>query len=879
MHDRSGAILRNSVPSCVAALALILGTALAQAQTSTWEAGIFIDSKNRMRGFTAASAAACRQACLADDRCGAWHYSFPTFPDPKYRSLCELFSGASSKKPAPAGLRPYVVAGVKQGGAPPVAAGRNSTWEAGVNIVGPLLGEMPMANAQACRDQCLRDTRCAAWRFSSLTNRCGTLSSVTAWPSSSYMTSGRIKGAAPPPAPPPAAAINGPAAYNAGWAAYQRKDYAAALEYLDRALQAGGLSPAYRGHAMAVRADSLTRLNRLPEARAAYDDYLRINPRDSIGFGNRGAVHMFERRYDAAIADFDTALRLNPRNARALVGRGTARYFRREYDAAIADLDAALRIEAQNTVALGYRGRAHAEKRDFTRAEADFAALARLEPSNVDAYIGRGMIARLQDNPTAAIAAYDEALRLSPNNTEALRGRGASHALAQNWDKAVVDVSALLRLMPADIPARRLRALLFRDGVKNLGMALVDYSEWIRVQPNDPDAYEQRAVTYERKRDYAAAITDWTKAIELAPNNVRYRYGRASAYQSLEAWDKALADYGAILQLAPNDVQARLDRSYVYHNGLKDFVRAVEELNEAIRFDPKRGLAYRNRATSHSALGKLPEAIADMTKALELEPKSVEWLRLRAEYYRNAGQYERALTDLTAALKLKSDDHVALAIRGQVNRYAGQVDFALEDLNAALRAKPDYAWAYYQRGWVFITRGDHARAEADFSSDMRLEPELTRSYSARGQARLYLGRPGEAATDLTAARGRAPKNVYYVLWLHIAERRAAKAEAAENFARYAGELDLAKWPAPAVSLYLGRARPEDVLAAARDPDARTERGRLCEAHFYVAEHYLVKGDKEKAIEHFRAAIATGESSFIEYEGARAELRRLGASER
>ena len=90
-------------------------------------------------------------------------------------------------------------------------------------------------------------------------------------------------------------------------------------------------------------------------------------------------------------------------------------------------------------------------------------------------------------------------------------------------------------------------------------------------------------------------------------------------------------------------------------------------------------------------------------------------------------------------------------------------------------------------------------------------------------------------------------------------------------------LSLNAWPGPVVLLYLGKGKPEQVLAAATDADPAKERDQHCKAYFYLAEHALLRGQRAEALDLFREAIATGQTTYIEYAAAQAELGRLSNS--
>jgi len=91
------------------------------------------------------------------------------------------------------------------------------------------------------------------------------------------------------------------------------------------------------------------------------------------------------------------------------------------------------------------------------------------------------------------------------------------------------------------------------------------------------------------------------------------------------------------------------------------------------------------------------------------------------------------------------------------------------------------------------------------------------------------------------------------------------------------QIDMTKWPAPVIRLYLGQMTPAAVLAAADDPDAITKKGQVCEANFYSGELALQQSNKENAMQLFRLAAADCPKSFIECKGANEELKALGVT--
>jgi lipoprotein NlpI len=118
-----------------------------------------------------------------------------------------------------------------------------------------------------------------------------------------------------------------------------------------------------------------------------------------------------------------------------------------------------------------------------------------------------------------------------------------------------------------------------------------------------------------------------------------------------------------------------------------------------------------------------------------------------------------------------------------------------------------------------------------------------------------------------------PKSPYTQLWREIAARRVNEPG---RLSGATAELDMTKWPAPLVHLFLGETSAEAVLAAADDANPWTRKDQTCEANFFIGELAMQRSEKDEAARLFKLAVADYPKNFVEYSSARAELRALEA---
>jgi len=211
---------------------------------------------------------------------------------------------------------------------------------------------------------------------------------------------------------------------------------------------------------------------------------------------------------------------------------------------------------------------------------------------------------------------------------------------------------------------------------------------------------------------------------------------------------------------------------------------------------------------------------------------------------------------------------------------AGAVNAALE----VARQHPDHLKAWYLCGMLrFHELGDYPGAVdcldrvTDLIESNEVEfPEIRHVYRGRGLSYYLMGDYAKAEADLRAGIELDPDDVHGQLLRYLAAKRA-KLDGEKPLRTYADTHESDTWPHPLVRLYLGHLSPDDCLAAAVGENRLETRGNLCEAHFYIAELYRLRGDEKRAATHFEKCLQTGMEKRAEFRLAREELARLSTS--
>ncbi|MBV8927335.1 MAG: tetratricopeptide repeat protein [Bradyrhizobium sp.] len=297
--------------------------------------------------------------------------------------------------------------------------------------------------------------------------------------------------------------------------------------------------------------------------------------------------------------------------------------------------------------------------------------------------------------------------------------------------------------------------------------------------------------------------------------------------------------------------------------------RALSDCNEAISVDGSRAETYVNRGNVYVSKGDPDHALSDFNEAIKRDPRGAWAYNARGELYNKMGDLDHAMADFNQSIQLDPNYAMAYRLRGELYKSRGDFEQARADLNQSIRLDPNDALAYFVRGAVSYLRGDNATALADFTASLRLDPSNQATYFNRGVAYYVIGaHMPDAEADFKKAAELDPKDAYAALWLDLATRRN---NGESRLREQAAQLDMTAWPAPLTREFIGESDAAQTLAAARDNDPKTSRGRSCEANFYSGEFALLAKNKQQALQMLKRAASDCPRTYIEAPAAMAEL--------
>jgi lipoprotein NlpI len=242
-------------------------------------------------------------------------------------------------------------------------------------------------------------------------------------------------------------------------------------------------------------------------------------------------------------------------------------------------------------------------------------------------------------------------------------------------------------------------------------------------------------------------------------------------------------------------------------------------------------------------------------------------------------QKERARTaDIASGRLTDKQLSDAYLFRAWAREHLGRYEEALQDTTRALELDAKNGDAQETRAFELkmLRRFDEARGQ--YEKAEQYAHDHYGFHIGRGQLNYYSGRFVDAQADFRRAASVSKKEDSYqhsLIWLFLASTKAG-ADAKAEVRPYLDAMG-SGWPAPAVKLFMGTMGVEALLEAARNADETTALKRLCEAHFFIGQYYLLKDESANANRAFEQAIATDVRQYYELVYAKWELQRTSAS--
>ena len=238
---------------------------------------------------------------------------------------------------------------------------------------------------------------------------------------------------------------------------------------------------------------------------------------------------------------------------------------------------------------------------------------------NYDELITRSFDYLDADSLPEAEEALREALRIEPGNPGngmLLLNLGTIQRRQGKLKEAEESYTIGLAFLPNNLTLLNSRAQLFAE-MEKYPEAINDYTEVIYHQPENEEAYYERALCKLMNQDTLGARLDLEQIDRFNPNSAKSRLGMAYVYKAQQMWREASELYDALIERNPRNASLLRERAEVFYFSNR-MGAALDDVNKSIDFDPRDPYSYLLRAQIRYAKGDREFARRDLNQALEL---------------------------------------------------------------------------------------------------------------------------------------------------------------------------------------------------------------------------------------------------------------------
>ncbi|MFO5473141.1 MAG: tetratricopeptide repeat protein, partial [Dolichospermum sp.] len=253
--------------------------------------------------------------------------------------------------------------------------------------------------------------------------------------------------------------------------------------------------------------------------------------------------------------------------------------------------------------------------RRYSEAIQAFEAAIKQKPKFIHlAYYGKGLALGYSGQYPEAITALQQAVQSQPDFVPAWDNLSVVHRESNQLDKALAAINQAIQLQPNNPNLYNQKYVVLSD-LKRYKEAAAAINKAIELSPRAA-FYNNRGIVRKQLGDKPGAIDDYTQAIKINPNDAKAYNNRGIVRSELGDKPGAIEDFNQAIKINPNEAKAYYNRGLVRYE-LGDKQGAIDDFNQAIKFNPNDALAYNNRAYVYYQLGDKQKAREDLQRAAQ----------------------------------------------------------------------------------------------------------------------------------------------------------------------------------------------------------------------------------------------------------------------
>lgn len=516
--------------------------------------------------------------------------------------------------------------------------------------------------------------------------------------------------------------------------------------------------------------DLYVQSNRLKDALMEAEEMLRRDPQSV------DAHRMLGRIYSRLIGD-PRQNKLNEDNLRKAVEQ-----FAKVTEREPKDVDSWLML-----------GRLYNLQQNSVDSEKAYKKVLDIEPENEYALAGLAQVYNNIGDGKSAIEMWQRLAKQNPN-PRTLRALATAHEQIRDYPGAAQALKQALELAPNDVEIKRDLAedLLMAE---NFAEALSIYGELAAADPKDPHLFLRMSQIYRHRRDFAKARENHNKALAIDPNNIEIRFNEVNLLEAEGKYPAAIAKMKEVLESTTKKSYTQAEKSnrmlllqtlaFLYrsneqpaqavevfqqmaqldpdqgartsaqiietYRGAKDFVKAEQAAEVAVKKYPADRTVRLFRASVLSDQGRVDEAAADVKKLFDGKNDRETHLAL-AQIYDKGKRFDEIAKSLDEAEKLSDtpeEKETIAFMRGAMYEKMRKYDEAEAEFRKVIQNNPKNASALNYLGYMLADRGVRLPEALELiSKALELDPNNGAFLDSLGWTYFKMGKYEQAETNL-----------------------------------------------------------------------------------------------------------------------------------
>lgn len=302
-----------------------------------------------------------------------------------------------------------------------------------------------------------------------------------------------------------------------------------------------------------------------------------MNPKTANDFVDRAERLINRGRYNEAIEDASAAIKLDRNCGPAYQKRAMAFSYKDDLDTAVADATTAIKFNDEDKIAFLTRGRAYELKKDYEKSIADYTRAIQIDPKYTIAYNNRGVVYYFKNDYVKAREDFSRAIEQNPRYVLALTNRAECNYQLKNYENAIKDADLATDLDPYTAQGWKLLGWSLREK-GDLDNSIQMFSLALKGDPKNADFWYHRGFVWQKvKGQLGKAVNDYNEAIKLAPNWSWPYYQRGLAYETAGKTLEAQDDYEKAMKLNAKAHGDALKKHYASN------IRVINETTEPVK--------------------------------------------------------------------------------------------------------------------------------------------------------------------------------------------------------------------------------------------------------------------------------------------------------